>query len=108
MTQALIGSERELLRTFLDQQREVLLWKVQGLTDEQLRLPMTPSGLFLLGIVKHLAGVEEYWLCQLFGRPAELPFKDRAAADALQVDPGDTTESVLAYYSRAHAASDAA
>lgn len=108
MTQVLVGSERELLRTFLDQQRDVLMWKLQGLTDRQLRQPMTPSGLYLLGIVKHHAGVEQYWLCHLFGRPAYLPFMSRAAADDLQLDPDDTTDSVLAYFSRARTASDSA
>jgi hypothetical protein len=106
MTQVLVGSERELLRTFLDQQRDVLLWKLQRLTDRQLRQPMTPSGLYLLGIVKHHAATEQYWLCQLFGRPAE-PLS-LAATDDLRLDPDDTTDSVLAYFSRARTASDAA
>jgi hypothetical protein len=106
MTQLLVGSERELLRTFLDQQRDVLLWKLQGLKDRQLRQPMTPSGLYLLGIVKHHAATEQYWLCQLFGRPAE-PLS-LAATDDLRLDPDDTTDSVLAYFSRARTSSDAA
>jgi hypothetical protein len=60
----------------------------------------------LLGLVKHLAGAEYYWLCDLFGRTAE-PVS-LAASDHVQLEPGDTTESVLGYYTRARTASDQA
>ena len=107
MTRLFSGTEKELLLAFLDQQREVVLWKLDGLTDAQLRQrPLTASGLYLLGLVKHLAGVEQYYTCALFGRPSE-PFS-LAAADDLELDEGDTTGSVLAYYTRACAASDRA
>jgi hypothetical protein len=107
MTRLFIGSEKELLRAFPDQQREVVLWKLEGLTDDQFReRPLAPSSLYLLGLVKHLAGVEQYYLCKMFGRPAE-PLSV-AAADDVELDEGDTTESVLAYYARARAASDQA
>lgn len=106
MTRNLQGSEREMLQAFLDQQRAVVLWKIDGLNDEQLRQPVGPSQLYLLGITKHLAAAEQYWLCELFGRPAE-PLSI-AATDDLRVDPDDTTQSVLAYYARARTASDSA
>jgi Protein of unknown function (DUF664) len=107
MTRLFIGAEKELLLAFLDQQREVVLWKLDGLTDDQLRQrPLTPSSLYLLGLVKHLAAAEQYWLCQLFARPAE-PLS-LAASDDVELEEGDTTDSVLAYYTRARAASDQA
>ncbi len=107
MTRLFIGAEKELLLAFLDQQREVVLWKLDGLSDDQLRQrPLTPSSLYLLGLVKHLAAGEQYWLCQLFGRPAE-PLS-LAASDDVELEEGDTTDSVLAYYTRARAASDQA
>lgn len=68
MTRIFLGPERELLQAFLDQQRDVVLWKLQGLTDIQLRQPTGPSRLRRLGILKHLAAAEHYWLCELFGR----------------------------------------
>ncbi len=105
MTRRLTGTEKELLRAFLDQQREVVLWKLDGLTDDQLRRrPLSPSGLYLLGLVKHLAAVEQYWLCELFAGPAE-PVS-LAASDDIEIDEGETTDSVLAYYTRARAVSD--
>ena len=52
------GSEAECLRAALDRHRDVVLWKLDGLSDAQVRRPMTPSGTSLLGLVKHLASVE--------------------------------------------------
>lgn len=106
MTRVLHGSERDLLQAFLDQQRSVVLWKLDGLTDAQLLRPVGKSQLYLLGIVKHLAAAEQYWLRELFGLLAE-PLS-LAATDDLQLEPDDTTDTVLAYYERARTASDAA
>lgn len=106
MTQLRTGAEKQILSAFLDQQRDVVLWKLDGLTDDQLRQPVTPGGLYLLGLVKHLAGVEYYWLCDIFGRPAEQ--WSLAVSDDVQIEPGDTTDSVLGDYMRARAASDQA
>ena len=106
MTRERLGSEKQILSAFLDQQREVVLWKLDGLTDDQLRQPITPGGLYLLGLVKHLATGEYYWLCDLFGRPSEP--RSLAASDDVQLDPGDTADSVLGYYTRARTASDQA
>jgi Protein of unknown function (DUF664) len=55
MSQPRTGGEKQILSAFLDQQRDVVLWKLDGLTDDQLRQPITPGGLYLLGLVKHLA-----------------------------------------------------
>ena len=107
MTRQFLGTEKEILGEVLDQQREVVLWKVEGLNDDELRQRPLPVGkMYLLGLVKHLAGVEQYYFCHIFGRPAE-PFS-LAASDDLEVEDGDTTEGILAYYSRACAASDRA
>jgi hypothetical protein len=106
MTRERIGGEKQILSAGLDQQRDVVLWKLDGLTDDQVREPIIPSGLYLLGLVKHLAAGEYYWLCDLFGRPSEP--RSLAASDDVQLDPGDTTDSVLGYYARARTASDQA
>lgn len=106
MTRSRTGDEQQVLSEFLEQQRDAVVWKLDGLTDDQLRQPTRPGGIYLLGLVKHLAGAEFYWLCDLFGRPAE-PVS-LAASDDVELDPGDTTESVLGYYTRARAAADQA
>jgi uncharacterized damage-inducible protein DinB len=61
------GSEREMLRAFLDYHRATLARKCAGLDDEQLRRrSMPPSTLSLLGLVRHLAEVERAWFRRVF------------------------------------------
>jgi hypothetical protein len=56
------AEERTTLTAFLDFNRETLALKCDGLTDDQLReRPVPPSGLSLLGIVRHMAEVERNW-----------------------------------------------
>jgi hypothetical protein len=102
MTRDRVGGEKQILWEFLDQQLEAIVWKLDGLTDDQLRQPLTPSGMCLLALAKHVAGVPYYWLCEVFGRPFE-PWPG-AETDDVELDPGDTTDSVLWYYARARAA----
>jgi Protein of unknown function (DUF664) len=49
------GSEREALAAFLDKQRDILVRKIEGVTDEDARKTPTASSLSLLGIPKHCA-----------------------------------------------------
>ncbi|SCG46198.1 DinB family protein [Micromonospora humi] len=56
------ADERTLLDTFLDFQRDALVRKCAGLSDEQLRSrPVPSSSLSLLGLVRHLATVERWY-----------------------------------------------
>ncbi len=104
----LLAGEKESLHVSLDRHRDVVLWKLDGLDDEQLRRPVTPSGTHLLGLVKHLAAVEYGWFCQTFGRETEpLPFDEDDENADLRVEPGESTADVLAFYARARAAADA-
>jgi uncharacterized damage-inducible protein DinB len=57
-----IADEREMLRVFLDYHRATLALKCGGLSDVDLRRrSMPPSGLSLLGLVRHMAEVERTW-----------------------------------------------
>jgi uncharacterized damage-inducible protein DinB len=57
-----VAGEREMLRVFLDYHRATLALKCDGLSDVDLRRrPMPPSGLSLLGLVRHMAEVERTW-----------------------------------------------
>jgi hypothetical protein len=58
----------ELLRG-LQSSRAVMLAKLDGLTEYDRRRPMTLTGTNLLGLVKHLAGLEYGYLGEPFGRP---------------------------------------
>ena len=56
------GDERATLTGFLDWQRDTLAWKCSGLTAGQLRRrEIPPSGLSLIGLIRHLAEVERSW-----------------------------------------------
>ena len=101
------GSEKESLHVGLDRLRDVVLWKVAGLPDEQLRRPMTPSGTNLLGLVKHLGSVECGWFCDTFGRESEEnPFdQDNPEAD-MRAERYEATAEIIDYYGRARVAAD--
>jgi hypothetical protein len=61
------GSERDMLRAFLDYQRATLAMKCDGLTDAELRRQsMPPSTLSLLGLVRHMAELERAWFGRAF------------------------------------------
>jgi hypothetical protein len=101
------GDEKQSLHVSLDRHRDAVLWKLEGLADDDLRRPMTQSGTNLLGLVKHLAAVEYGWFCDTFGRPTEpLPFDDDDPDADLRVRADETTEDVLAFYARARAAAE--
>jgi hypothetical protein len=54
----------------LQASRATLLSKLDGLSEYDRRRPMTPTGTNLLGLVKHLAGLEYMYLGESFGHPA--------------------------------------
>lgn len=57
-----MADERESLESWLELYRTTLPLKIAGLTPEQLGArSVPPSTLSLLGIVRHLTGVEQYW-----------------------------------------------
>ena len=66
------GPEISQLPAYLDQQREAMLRKTEGLTREQLAQTLPPSSLTLGGLLNHLALVEDSWFRKRFaGLPAD-------------------------------------
>ena len=57
------------LRRYLQDARDALVWKLDGLSEYDVRRPLTPTGTNLLGLVKHVAGVELGYFGDTFGRP---------------------------------------
>lgn len=72
------------LHDYLRRRRSDLLGKLDGLSEHDVRRPMTPTGTNLLGLVKHVASVELGYFTDVFGRPGrELPwFADDAEPNA--------------------------
>ncbi|NJQ00141.1 DinB family protein [Streptomyces zingiberis] len=66
MTEATMKAD---LHHYLRSARGALLWKLDGLSEYDVRRPLTPTGTNLLGLVKHLAAVELGYFGDSFGRP---------------------------------------
>jgi Protein of unknown function (DUF664) len=99
------------LRRYLQRGREALLWKLDGLSEYDVRRPMVPTGTNLLGIVKHVASVEAGYFGETFGRPFEepLPWLDEGAepnAD-MWATAEESREQIVSLYRRVWAHSDA-
>ena len=87
---------------YLTMQREQLLAKLDGLSEYDMRRPMTATGTNLLGIVKHVASVQLGYLGEVFGRSSDrrLPwFDDDAEVNAdMWATADEATESVFEPY----------
>jgi uncharacterized damage-inducible protein DinB len=99
------------LRRYLQAGREALLWKLDGLSEYDVRRPMVPTGTNLLGIVKHVASVEAGYLGDTFARPFEEPlpwFDDDAEPNAdMWATAEESREQIVGLYHRVWAHSDA-
>jgi uncharacterized damage-inducible protein DinB len=99
------------LHRYLQTAREALLWKLEGLSEYDIRRPMVPTGTNLLGLVKHVASVEFGYFGETFGRPSGEPlpwFEDGAEPNAdMWATPDESREQIVALYHRAWSNSDA-
>jgi Protein of unknown function (DUF664) len=102
---------KEYLHNDLRDVRGVLLWKLDGLSEYDVRRPLTSTGTNLLGLVKHLSNTEARYFGDIFDRPfpERLPWWDDGAdfgADKW-VTPGETRDEIVGRYRRAWAHADA-
>ena len=67
------AADKDVLTSYLQGARETLLWKLQGLSERDQRLPRTPTGMNLLGIVKHALNSEVLYFGPTFGREWPTP-----------------------------------
>jgi hypothetical protein len=83
------GDAKAVLHRYLRATREDLVWKLDGLSEREARLPRTATGNNLLGLVKHCLNVEAGYFGPTFGRefptPGEL-VSDRAYEQDPQAD----------------------
>ena len=102
-------TERAGLCEFLDMQREALIGKVQGLSDDEARMAATSSSLSLLSLIKHSAIWERRWFQIIVaGRhfPDQWPEVQSEDVDpTFRLIDEDTVESVVADYREQIAAS---
>lgn len=99
------------LRLYLQDARDSLLLKLDGLAEYDVRRPLTPTGTNLLGLVKHLTGAEAIYFGETFGRPLPdaQPLWITGAAEPnadLWATPDETREQIVDGYRRACAHAD--
>ena len=96
---------KETLVRYLQGARDSMLWKLEGLSEYDIRRPMTPTGTNLLGLVKHLASVELGYFGETFGRPTdiELPWWSGDANADMFATSDESREWVVDLYRRAWA-----
>jgi uncharacterized damage-inducible protein DinB len=97
------------LHRYLQDAREALLWKLEGLSEYDVRRPLVPSGTNLLGLVKHVTAVELGYFGDTFGRPSadQMPWDESDPMWDMFAAPEESRESLTALYRRAWAHSDA-
>jgi Protein of unknown function (DUF664) len=99
--------EREMLRDWLDWHRATLLRKCAGLDATRLaKRAVPPSGLSLLGLVRHMSDTERGWVRQTF-RGEQVPDlyyrPDAPDADFEEADPAGAEEDFERYQAECRA-----
>ncbi|MBO3731929.1 DinB family protein [Glycomyces niveus] len=93
----------------LRQDRQALLWKLDGLSEYDARRPLTATGTNLLGLVKHVATVEAWYFGAVFGRPSPEPLRrwqDSDGSDHWAAEH-ETRDQIIGFYRRTWEHSDA-
>jgi uncharacterized damage-inducible protein DinB len=98
------------LHSYLQEARDALVWKLDGLSEYDIRRPMVPTGTNLLGVVKHVASVELEYFGDVFGRPSGVPLPWLAKGAEPNADmwatPDQSREEIVGLYHRSWAHSD--
>lgn len=92
------ANERVTLEEFLDYFRSVLLRKADGLDEFQARQRIGVSQMDMLGLIRHMGGVEWWWFSRAFAAsdlPDPWPSEEDADAD-WHHSPDDTLAAAVA------------
>ncbi|MGW4055050.1 DinB family protein [Streptomyces sp. NPDC004779] len=99
------------LHRYLRAAREAVVWKTEGLSEYDVRRPLTSTGTNLLGLVKHLASGELSYFGPVFGRPHGEPlpwYEDGAEPNAdMWATADEPRDRILDLYRRSWAHADA-
>ena len=107
--QTLIGTERQQLEAFLDDNRSELAGALTGLTEEQARRRLVPSLTTLLGLLKHAAWVERVWFqASLLGHSRDELGIPQHIDDSFRLTDSDSIASITADFHAACAESQRA
>lgn len=99
-----------VLHRYLQIARDGMLWKLDGLSEYDIRRPMTRTGTNLLGMIKHLSYCEAGYFGATFGRPFPEPMRlwdDDAEPNAdMWATADESREQIIGLYRRACAHAD--
>ncbi|SDQ11776.1 Protein of unknown function [Curtobacterium sp. UNCCL20] len=100
---------KQTLHRYLQKTRAALLGKLDGLAERQARWPVTPTGTNVLGLVKHVAGVQVTYFGDVFGRPLPDPpgWLEADDGEDMYATADETLDDVVAFHHRSAAHSDA-
>jgi uncharacterized damage-inducible protein DinB len=103
--------QKAILKIYLQEGREALLWKLENLSEYDLRRPLVPTGTNLLGLVKHVAAMDGEYFGLVFGRPFPGGFPSLAEDAPQNADMWATADessaSLIDLYKRVWEHSDA-
>jgi len=93
------ADELTTLQGMLDMQRSILLWKLDDVSEEDARRPLVKSGTSLLGVVKHMAWVEQWWFVEFIGGGSpDYPWSDDDPDADFRIGDGETIASISELY----------
>lgn len=99
MTQQATSGEKALLLAYLNGQRKHVLGILEGLSDEDLRRPVLPSGWTCLGLVNHLAlDDESFWFRAVVAGEQEVIDGLESSGDAWKPSPDLSAAAILDLY----------
>jgi uncharacterized damage-inducible protein DinB len=106
-----VTDPKDDLQLYLQRARDTLVWKLEGLSEYDIRRPMVPTGTNLLGLVKHAAYVEFAYFGETFGRPPSVEleaFAEGAEPNAdMWATPEESRDEILGFYRDAWTHADA-
>lgn len=98
------------LHQYLQEGRDAIVWKLDGLGNYDVRRPLVRTGTNLLGLVKHLTYVEFGYFGPVFNRPTGVqnPWFEAGAEPNVDMwaTPQESREDVVGLYRRAWAVAD--
>lgn len=104
-----VNAELDALKGALDHQRAHILGILEGLSEENLRRPVLPSGWSCLALLRHLTlDVERFWFPGVIAGEPDVAGQLAAGAEAhWYVPEGMTSGEVISAYRAAIARADA-
>ncbi|MBB5867684.1 hypothetical protein F4553_001063 [Allocatelliglobosispora scoriae] len=100
---------RNDLTDYLREARVALLWKLDGLSEYDIRRPLVPTGTNLLGLIKHVTSVTAGYFGDTFGRsilPPRWPADDAEPNADMWATADESRADIVALYEKVWAHAD--